>query len=600
MRITTKFIGSSAVLIGVISLLSGTSYVMNKRSMQSLAMSYNRSQATASAVIQVERSLQDQVTALSRLSVLNPQINQNTDGWVTFRRSRIDFFNALRKLEAVLPPDDKLSRIKLQGMRQQHQYLDELALRIQTQLTSPKQVQGIARSLDVFEDSIAIYIVELLDTADEQMEDYGEQRAVFHQRLFWLESLSFTSVVMLLMLQFFGLLRPVTKSVRSLEAGANQMGRGDGSALDIPKIQLQTDDELQSLADAFNHMGDHLTRLYQELEQRVAERTASLHSANQTLMTEVGDRIEAEASLQKALEELKRTQLQLLQTEKMSSLGQLVAGVAHEINNPVSFIEGNLQPAQDYVDSLLALLRSYQAECPEASDELLAAVEAADLDFIQADFPQLLQSMQNGTDRITTIVRSLRTFSHLDESATKSTDIHADLDSVLLLLSPKLNGTRPSACAQAITVIRNYDDALPKVYCYPGQLNQVFMGLMTNAIEAMTAQECCDSPTLTLTTEALPQSVRIQITDNGVGMSAAVTKHIFDPFFTTKPVGSGTGLGLSMSYQIVVNNHHGQFICQSEPQVGTTFTLEIPLTLERQHLSASPQCPAPSVFANMV
>ncbi|MEM6449410.1 MAG: ATP-binding protein [Cyanobacteria bacterium P01_D01_bin.105] len=607
MRITTKFIGSSAVLIGLVSLLSGISYVMNRRTIQSLDISYEQSQRTVSAVVEVERSLQEQVTALSRLAVLNPQINQNTDGWVNFRQSRIAFFNALRELETILPAEDELAQIQVKSIRDQHAYLDTLASRIQTQLTSTEQAQGIARSLALFEDSVDVFIIDLLATAENQAEDYSHQQQIFYQRIFWLEALSFGVVVMLLALQFYYLLRPLTKSIQSLEAGANQIGRAENAStaddmamLDMPKIRLDTGDELQALAGAFNHMGDRLTRLYQELEQRVAERTASLHKANQTLMTEVGDRIEAEACLQTALDELKRTQLQLLQTEKMSSLGQLVAGVAHEINNPVSFIEGNLQPAQDYVDSMLALLRRYKAEYPEASDELLAAIEAADLDFIKDDFPQLLQSMKNGADRITTIVRSLRTFSHLDESETKSTDINADLDNVLLLLSSQLNGSKPSAHhAQPITVIRHYSD-LPKVYCYPGQINQVWMGLITNAIEAMTAPTACQQPTLTLTTEALPTFVRVRITDNGIGMSATVKQHIFDPFFTTKPVGSGTGLGLAMSYQIVVNNHQGQLTCESTPQVGTTFTIEIPLTLQLQNFPEPSDLDMPSVFANVV
>ena len=340
-------------------------------------------------------------------------------------------------------------------------------------------------------------------------------------------------------------------------------------------------------------MSDRLAESYRELENRVAERTESLNQTNQALKAEVRDRTAAEAKLKRTLKQLKQAQFQLLQTEKMSSLGQLVAGVAHEINNPVSFIQGNLEPAQEYMDSLIGLLRSYQAECPEASDELQQAVEQADVDFIESDFPRLLQSMQTGAQRITTIVRSLRTFSHLDESETKSVDIHQGLESILILLSPQMSAT---AARPAITVLRDYGD-LPEIYCYPSQLNQVFMGLLTNAIDALTLrlqdsqQGSADSkskaakaltPTIAIKTGVIAGQARICIQDNGSGMSEQVRSQIFDPFFTTKPVGSGMGLGLAMSYQIIVANHRGTIRCQSALGVGTRFTIDIPLTLKLQ------------------
>jgi len=614
MRITTKFLGSSAVLVGLTLLLPTASYVINQQKAQALDERYRQTQQMVSAVAQLERSLQSQITTLGLLSVLNPQINQNAEEWATFRRSRMDFFDTLRSLEAVFLEEDPLPLLKVQSIRQRHRYLDDLAARLQTQRTSPQDAQGIARSLRLFEETIDTYVVELLATADKQLAQQIEQEQVFQKQVLLLGAINLVAILLLLVAQFCYLLRPMLKAIRVLEAGANQVGQAERDVTDMPRIHLRTGDELQALADAFNHMSDHLSSVYQELEQRVAARTASLHKANQTLTSEVCDRVEAEASLTQALEELKRTQIQLLQTEKMSSLGQLVAGVAHEINNPVSFIEGNLQPAQEYVDSLLLLLRKYKAECPEASRELSAAIEDADVDFIREDFPRLLASMKNGTDRITTIVRSLRTFSHLDESETKVSDLHDDLDSVLLLLSSQLNGTGQSGVSAPITVIRNYGD-LPKVHCYPSQLNQVFMGLITNAIEAIhsrfdsrlenrlesrlaspgnsfDASQTSLPAVLTLTTESFPTFVRIQIADSGVGMSETVKQHIFDPFFTTKPVGSGTGLGLSMSYQIVVNNHQGKLTCRSAPNKGTTFTIEIPLGLKLQNLpDLSPHTP---------
>jgi two-component system, NtrC family, sensor kinase len=269
-------------------------------------------------------------------------------------------------------------------------------------------------------------------------------------------------------------------------------------------------------------------------------------------------------------------------------LGQLVAGVAHEINNPVSFIQGNLEPAQAYMTSLLTVIKGYRAECPEASDELQAMLEQADLAFIESDFPRLLNSMNTGAERIDQIVRSLKTFSHLDESETKLVDIHKGLDSTTFLINAQLGMT---AHRPAIQIIRHYAD-LPKVYCYPSQLNQVFMGILSNSVDALSPCLTVSAagyrpetkPTITIITDQFSRHnldyVRIRFTDNGIGISEEALSHIFDPFYTTKPVGSGMGLGLSMSYQIMVVNHKGKLTCESQVGVGSTFTLEIPLDLK--------------------
>ena len=284
----------------------------------------------------------------------------------------------------------------------------------------------------------------------------------------------------------------------------------------------------------------------------------------------------------------------------MSSLGQLVAGVAHEINNPVSFIQGNLEPAQDYMNSVLALIAQYQAECPETTNRLQESLEQADLAFIQADFPLLLKSMETGAERISQIVRSLQTFSHLDESETKSVDLHEGLESALFLLTTQLGATthRP-----AITVQRHYGH-LPPVYCYPSQLNQVFMGLLSNAIDALSPDLTADltpdvigrytsNLTIAITTDVIlkgnAEFARIRFSDSGCGISEDVLCRIFDPFFTTKPVGSGIGLGLSMSYQIMTVNHKGRLTCESTVGQGTTFTMEIPLNLKALQTLVEPE-----------
>lgn len=288
----------------------------------------------------------------------------------------------------------------------------------------------------------------------------------------------------------------------------------------------------------------------------------------------------------------------------MSSLGQLVAGLAHEINNPLSFIQSNLLHAQEYMQHLLEMLHLYQSHVPE----LPAACDKAEdigLEFIQDDLPKLLGSMQVGAQRIGEIVRSLRVFARLDESEVKSVDLHEGLDSTLLLLNSRLRGTPNRA---DIRIVREYGD-LPLVECYAGQINQVFMNLLSNAVDALesmreqansssTAGEggnlahCLDCakdlsleehdevPTIWIRTCLVEgDRVSVCITDNGIGMTTDVRQRIFNPFFTTKPVGRGTGLGLSICHQIIAERHGGTLKCTSAPAEGSEFCFEVPLKL---------------------
>ncbi|HEY9651199.1 MAG TPA: GAF domain-containing protein, partial [Coleofasciculaceae cyanobacterium] len=290
--------------------------------------------------------------------------------------------------------------------------------------------------------------------------------------------------------------------------------------------------------------------------------------------------------LEQALQELQKTQAQLVQSEKMSSLGQLVAGVAHEINNPVNFIYGNLTHATGYTQDLLGLIELYQDQYPNPTPEIQSEMDAIDLEFLIEDLPRLLDSMKIGAERISEIVRSLRNFSRVSEAEMKAVDIHEGIDSTLMILQNRLKaqGKHP-----AIQVIKEYGN-LPKVECYAGQLNQVFMNLLTNAIDALEEATCRETtdeneqptnrfkPAIRIRTELLNNhQVAIWIADNGPGMSEQVRQRLFDPFFTTKPIGVGTGLGLSISYQIIVEKHGGQLLCFSELGQGTEFVIEIPL-----------------------
>jgi two-component system NtrC family sensor kinase len=273
--------------------------------------------------------------------------------------------------------------------------------------------------------------------------------------------------------------------------------------------------------------------------------------------------------------ELRKTQLKLVQQEKMSSLGQLVAGVAHEINNPVNFIEGNLHYAAQYIEQLLKLLQLYEVYTYNPIPEIQDYSQKIELDFIKQDLCKLLSSMTVGTERIQEIVRSLRIFSRLDEAERKSVNLHDGIDSTLMILSSRLKQTQKYP---EIEVVKKYGN-LPLVECYAGLINQVFMNILTNAIDAIQESFVKEKGQIRITTEltADEKSVLIRIADNGVGISEDVIQKIFDQFFTTKPVGNGTGLGLAIAYSIVVEKHGGSLTCHSKLGEGTEFIITLPL-----------------------
>ena len=315
-----------------------------------------------------------------------------------------------------------------------------------------------------------------------------------------------------------------------------------------------------------------LKQANEALEDRVKQRTAELIKTNQ--------------ELQHTIQRLQCAQGQLVHREKMSSLGQLVAGVAHEINNPVSFVHCNLEPAQEYVRDILLLLELYQKHYPQPVSSIQDSLESFDIDFIKGDFPRLLDSMEMGTERIRKIVDSLRSFSRFEEASLQRVDIHEGINNTLLILNHRLKGARE------IQLNKDYSE-LPLIDCFPDQLNQVFMNLVSNAIDALLGsgddgETCFDQggaePAITVRTYAGERSVVVEISDNGPGISKDVVGKIFEPFFTTKPVGKGTGLGLSISHQIIVETHSGRISCISDIGKGTTFRVQLPLELPRLHV----------------
>ncbi|MBE9164247.1 MULTISPECIES: ATP-binding sensor histidine kinase [Microcoleaceae] len=349
---------------------------------------------------------------------------------------------------------------------------------------------------------------------------------------------------------------------------------------------------------------EKLQEYSETLEAKVQERTREVTEKNALLQQEISERISIESALRQsevqlreqavqleiALIELQQTQAQMIQTEKMSSLGQLVAGIAHEINNPINFIYGNLTYATEYMQNLLKLIDTYQRTYPNLTPELAAVTEEIELDFLKQDLLQILKSMNVGAERIRNIVIGLRNFSRLSESEMKRVDIHEGIESTLLILQHRLNsavklgdgddsGDEGGIASREIQVVKEYGN-LPLVECSAGELNQVFVNILGNAIDALVQLDNrqCPTPAIRIRTEVKGTSAIVSIADNGLGMSESVRVRVFDPFFTTKPVGSGTGLGLSVSHSIIVQKHGGKLTCISAPRRGAEFVLEIPLS----------------------
>jgi signal transduction histidine kinase len=302
----------------------------------------------------------------------------------------------------------------------------------------------------------------------------------------------------------------------------------------------------------------------QPSDQDVAHLQTIIHYQQQALL-EKDEKIEAMAA------ELQRIHLQMLQMEKMSILGQTLAGISHEINNPINFIAGNLPYIEQYIQDLFSVINTYQKYHSGSVPEIQAIQDETDLEFILTDLPQIVSSLKLGTDRVQDLVSTLRGFCRLDEPVMKLADLHMGLENTLLLLQHRHK--------QIIKITKQYGQ-IPAVECHINQLNQVFMNLLSNAIDALMSNVATSQqpPEIIIVTEQIDaQWISVNITDNGMGIPLDVQQRLFEPFFTTKPMGVGTGLGLSISHQIVTEVHHGRLYCCSTPGDGTTFKVELPI-----------------------
>jgi signal transduction histidine kinase len=403
----------------------------------------------------------------------------------------------------------------------------------------------------------------LSDHVEDAKTNAEAQQSQVHQQLAQAEALRLRIIVSSLLLSVGIAVLLATITSRAIAHPIETVTHVASAIVKESNLEIRTpvtsNDEVGSLATSLN-----------QLVQWVDDSTQDLEQARQTLEQRVEERTQ---ELTQALRELQQTQAQLIQQEKMSSLGQMVAGIAHEINNPINFIYGNLDYAKRSINDLLILLELYRQEYPQPNGAIQEQSEAMDLDFLIADMPKMLSSLKMGAERIQEVVLSLRNFCRLDEAQLKRADIHEGLENTLLLVGHRI---QPN-----INLVKKYSQ-LPRIDCYPAQLNQAFINIISNAIDALEEVQGKAIPTIVIRSETIDNRwIRVSVWNNGAAIPGDVKERIFDPFFTTKSVGKGTGMGLAICYQIV-KKHQGKIEVTSEPEKGTEFAITLPIQTEQE------------------
>ncbi len=564
MNISKKFLASAALLLGIVTAIQIGNAVVVQQIKNTAQQRSDIAIDTIKAALEAENTLRSEIILLKDIVLFERKQSE-------IEKFQNKFLDSLNMLAAFMPDDPDIALI-----RRRHLFLKNIA----NQLIKKKknefsivESQQYFLAINSFNRDIDFMLTNVIERAYKQKQLMKSELDNLYklQAIITIEVIG--AIIILFTITFILVWQPIIKSLEELQIGTAEIAAGN---LDY-RLNIMTGDEVEKLAEAFNYMAIKLTD-----SRHTLLKNDELTEINQRSQLEINERKQAETALKEALQQLKSTQAQLIQTEKMSSLGQLVAGIAHEINNPVNFISGNISYTSEYAHELLELIGLYIEELPNPSSKIQDKIEEIDLKFILEDFPKVINSMQIGSNRIKEIVLSLRTFSRLDEAEMKEVDIHEGIDSTLLILQNRLKAKIEHP---EIQIIKNYGN-LPLVQCYPGQLNQVFMNIINNAIDAI---ESDNNQRLLGGIQNYPFQIKIQtelsdtnqvkirIVDNGQGISENIKSKLFDPFFTTKPVGKGTGLGLSISYDIIVNKHSGLLKCESEIGKGTEFLIEIPL-----------------------